>query len=81
MRDSGDRTDLAATGDPPIFVRTPVGRIIEVRVRTLTSRADVEKLNEAVWAAVRRVGSGAVICADYRCAGPLTSEIASLWST
>lgn len=81
MRDLGDRTDTAASADPQMFVRTPVGRIIEVRVRLLTNRTDVEQLSAAVWAALRRVGSGAVICADYRSAGPLTSEIATLWST
>jgi hypothetical protein len=62
------------------FARVRVGRLVEVRVGRLASLPDVESLNAAVFAAVRGVGPGAVICADYRKAKPLTGEVAGAWS-
>jgi hypothetical protein len=81
MQHSGDTGLATAKAGATTFVRSRAGRIVEVHVGLLASRADVEGLTEAVWAALRRAGSGAMICADYRGAAPVTGEIASLWST
>jgi len=62
------------------FARTRAGRIVEVHVGRLASLADVQQLDAAVLAAVERVGGGALICADYRDATPLTGEVANAWS-
>jgi hypothetical protein len=57
-----------------------VGRIVEVRVRRLVDVADVESLNAAVFAAMRRAGPGAIVCADYRRVSPLQYGIADVWA-
>jgi hypothetical protein len=62
------------------LVRLRVGRVIEVRLGRLADLADVESLNADVSAAVRRAGPGAVICADYRAASPVSGGVASAWS-
>ena len=80
---------MAQAGEIPVrmgattvgsFARVRVGRLVEVRVGRLARLSDVDSLNGSVWAAVGGVGAGAVICADYRKATPLTGEVASAWS-
>lgn len=58
------------------FARVRVGRLVEVRLGRLASRADMESLNAAVLAATRTAGAGIVICADHRAASPLPSDVA-----
>jgi hypothetical protein len=62
------------------FARPAGGRIVQVHVALLAESADVERLNDEVFAAVRVVGPGAVICADFRRAAPVRGEVAGLWS-
>jgi hypothetical protein len=65
------------------FARVRVGRLVEVRPGRLACLADIESLNAAVVGAVRSTGafaSGAVVCADYRSASPLPSDLADPWS-
>jgi hypothetical protein len=73
------RVGICATGAAS-FARVRVGRIVEVRVGRLAHLTDVESLNAAVFAAVRRAGPGAVICSDHRGATPLTGDVANAWS-
>jgi hypothetical protein len=82
MRHSGD-TELgnSTAAKTTFFARAGVGRIVEVRVGLLAGPADFERLTNEASAAVRAVGSGAVICADLRGAAPMTREVAGLWST
>lgn len=61
-------------------VRVCSGRVVEVNVRRLTDLEDIEWLNAEVSAALRRAGSGAVICADYRLACPVTHKVARVWA-
>jgi hypothetical protein len=76
-RETGVRTCTSRTGS---FARVRVGRIVEVRVGRLANLRDVEFLNAAVFAAVHRVGHGAVICSDHRAGTPLVGEVANVWS-
>ncbi len=62
------------------FARVLVGRVVEVRVRRLADRREVEALNAEVFASIRAAGKGAVICADHRSVGPLSREVADAWS-
>jgi hypothetical protein len=55
-------------------------RIVEVHVRRLADLEEVAALKVQVGAAIRRAGSGAVICADHRFGSPLSSEVADAWS-
>jgi hypothetical protein len=73
------RTRIGAT-TADSFARVRVGRLVEVRAGHLATLPDVESLIAAVFAAVRGVGRGAVICADYRKGKPLTGEVAGAWS-
>ncbi|HLK35582.1 MAG TPA: hypothetical protein VKU41_02440, partial [Polyangiaceae bacterium] len=57
-----------------------VGRVIEIRVRRLASRLDVQKLRDALYVALGQAGRGAVICADLRGVGPLSREVSDAWS-
>lgn len=56
------------------------GRVVEVRVRRLADRSEVEALNAEVYASIRRAGPGAVICADHRSVGPLSRQVADAWA-
>jgi hypothetical protein len=62
------------------FATVRFARIVEVHVRRLSTRNDVESLHAQVLAAVRRAGPGALICADHRFASPLSSAVADVWS-
>jgi hypothetical protein len=62
------------------FARVRTGRLVEVRVGRMGSLADIESLNTAVFAAVRSVGPGVVVCADHRFASPLPSDLADVWA-
>jgi hypothetical protein len=70
----------ACGASEPSSARARVGRVVEVRVRRLGDVADVESLNSRVFAAMRRAGIGAMICADFRGASPLSREVADAWS-
>jgi hypothetical protein len=62
------------------FARVSVGRLVEVRVLRLGNLMDVESLAAAVFDAVQRAGSEAVIYSDCRGATPLTGEVANALS-
>jgi hypothetical protein len=62
------------------FARARQGRIVEVRVGRLADLADIDSLNASVFGAMQSVGPGAVICADYRWASPLSRQVAHAWS-
>jgi hypothetical protein len=62
------------------FAHIRAGRIVEIHIRRLACLGDIEALNAEVFTAVRRVGSGAVICSDCRFAFPLLYEVADVWS-
>ena len=79
MGHSGD-TRFGMSAGATTCVRAAVGCLVEVRVGLLATLADVERLNDAVVRAVRRISPAAVICADYRRATPVTREVANLWS-
>src|SRR5258708_22170226 len=66
--------------DRASYARAWAGRLVKVRVRELKSLADVESLDAQVFAAIARTGPGAVICADFRQASPLSPQVASAWS-
>jgi hypothetical protein len=70
----------ALTKPTTAFARVRLGRIVEVRVRRLADPSDVDLLNASVFAAMRNAGPGAVICADYRGASPLSRDVAQAWS-
>jgi hypothetical protein len=64
----------------PAFARARQGRLVEVRVGRLADLAEVDSLNASVFAAVHSAGPGAVICADYRLASPVSPHVAHAWS-
>ncbi|MGO9836318.1 MAG: hypothetical protein ACLP1X_19115 [Polyangiaceae bacterium] len=76
MKEQGDRKS-GITATERSFARVCLGRLVEVHVRRLGSVADVDSLKAAVFAALERAGSGAVICADCRGAAPYTAEVAN----
>ncbi len=63
-----------------VYAGVRVGRVVEIRVTRLADLADVESLNARVFDAMRRAGSGAVICGDYRRASPVSRQVANAWS-
>jgi len=80
----GEEVVGADTDDPRrpkvASVRVRSDRVVEVNVRRLVDLDDIEWLNAEVSAALRRAGSGAVICADYRAASPVPAKIARVWA-
>ena len=63
------------------FARVRTGRLVEVRIGRLPGLADIESLNAAFVSAVRSVGPGAMVCADYRrAASALSREQGDAWS-
>jgi len=62
------------------LARNRVGRVVEVRVRNLSTLADVQAINAQVAAALHRAGPGAIICADHRSASPFSGRVADLWA-
>jgi len=64
----------------PSSARGRVGRVVEVCVRRLGDLSDVQSLNSRVFGAVQHAGPGAVICADFRRASPISREVADAWS-
>ncbi len=71
--ESGDEADAP-------FETVRAGRVVQIRVRRLTDLTDVERLDEAVGAALRDAAPGASICADYRNTLPLSPAIAKAWA-
>jgi hypothetical protein len=57
-------------------VQNVVGRLVEVRVRTLRNLEDVAALGGAMQRVVQPVKGAIVVCADYRDAGVLSQEVA-----
>jgi hypothetical protein len=70
--------DLA--GEQRSFARVRAGRIVEVHVRRLADRSDVELLRAQVKATLRLAGPGPVICADHRLASLQSWDAADTWS-
>lgn len=68
------------TRETPSLARLRGTRLVEVDVRRLTDVADLESLRADVFAAIRRAGPAAVICADYRWAHPFSRDVAAVWS-
>src|SRR5579862_3217090 len=75
MRMGEDEGDAAAA-----FQAVRAGRVIQIRVRRLADVTDVERLGDAVGAALRDAGPGASICADYRSTLPLSPAVAKTWA-
>jgi len=59
------------------FARSRVGRVVEIRVWGVPNLVEIQALRASVDAAVYRAGDGAVICADYRRASPLSRAVAN----
>jgi hypothetical protein len=70
--------DLA--GEQRSFARVRAGRIVEVHVRRLADRSDVELLRAQVKATLRLAGPEPVICADHRLASLQSWDAADTWS-
>jgi len=62
------------------LARSRVGRVVEVRVRNVSTLADVQAINAQVAMALHRAGPGAIICADHRSGSPFSGPIADVWS-
>jgi hypothetical protein len=62
------------------LARSRVGRVVEVRVRSLSTLADVQAINTQVAMALLQAGPGAIICADYRFASPFSCQVADAWA-
>jgi len=73
-------SEVVETDGAPFFARVRVGRVVEVRAHRLWTSADITKLRDEVFAAMRGTGPDAVICADYRNASALSREAADAWS-
>jgi hypothetical protein len=67
-------------GEQRSFARVRAGRIVEVHVRRLADRGDVESLRTQVKATLRLAGAGPVICADHRFASLQSWDAADAWS-
>ena len=80
----GEASQQTASGpggtQAPFFAGVRAGHVVEVRARRLIYLADVESLNADVVAALHEAGPGAIICADYRRASPLSPRVANAWS-
>jgi hypothetical protein len=76
VNEQGERKS-GVTARARSFARVCLGRLVEVHVRRLGSVSDVDSLKAAVFAALERAGSEAVICADCRGATPFTGEVAN----
>jgi len=82
--ESGFATAPKCEGTVPLgarsFARNRVGRVVEVRVRSLSALADIQAINTQVAMALHRAGPGAIICADHRLASPVSCRVADLWA-
>jgi hypothetical protein len=65
---------------PESHVQVRTGRLVMVHVGRLATVDDIATLDARVFASLRRTGPGAVICADFRRATPLSPEISGIWA-
>jgi hypothetical protein len=62
------------------FARVREGRIVEIRVRSLIDLDDLAFFCANAGSTIRSAGPRAIVCADHRCATPLSHEVADEWS-
>ena len=80
MDHSGETVLGSRPAASKFLARVRVGRLVELRVGRMTNLADVDALNASAAAAMRLAGPAFVICADYRFASPLSTDLADSWS-
>jgi len=73
-------SELAVAAQNTSLVRNRIGRVVEVRVRNLSTVADVQAIDRQVATALRCAGPGAIICADHRFVSPLSGRVADAWA-